>query len=93
MNAKALYTSLPNNEGIAAVKRKRDNYKNKIAPTKVITTFLALILTLHNLILNSKFYLKTKGCAMGRKHIHVRVRKEIYLLKTNLSAINVMFMV
>ena len=33
--------------------------------TKVITTFLALILTLNNLIFNSRNYLQTKGCAMG----------------------------
>ena len=28
MDVKALYTNLPNNEDIAAVKRKHDNYKN-----------------------------------------------------------------
>ena len=33
--------------------------------TKVITTFLALILTLNNFIFNSIKYLQTKGSAMG----------------------------
>ena len=33
--------------------------------TKVITAFLALILTLNNFIFNSRNYLQTKGCAMG----------------------------
>ena len=33
--------------------------------TNVITTFLALILTLNNLIFNSINYLQTKDCAMG----------------------------
>ena len=32
---------------------------------KVITTFLALILTLNNFIFNSRNYLQTKGCDMG----------------------------
>ena len=65
MDVKSLYTSIPNNEGIASVKKKYDHYPNKTIPTKIITTFLALILTLNNFIFNSKFYLQTKGCAMG----------------------------
>ena len=52
------------NEGIASVKKKYDHYPNKTIPTKIITTFLALILTLSNFIFNSKFYLQIKGCAM-----------------------------
>ena len=78
MDVKALYTNIPNNESIAAVKRKHDNYTKKTVATKVITTFLALILTLNSFIFISKFYLQIKGCAMGticipyiRKHIHV----------------------
>ena len=65
MDVKSLYTSTPNNEGIASVKKKYDHYPNKTIPTKIITTFLALILTLNNFIFNSKFYLQTKGCTMG----------------------------
>ena len=65
MDVNSLYTSIPNNEGIASVKKKYDHYPNKTIPTKIITTFLALILTLNNFIFNSKFYLQIKGCAMG----------------------------
>ena len=65
MDVKSLYTSIPNNEGIASVKKKYDHYPNKTIPTKIITTFLALILTLNNFIFNSKFYLQIKGCGMG----------------------------
>ena len=36
MDVKALHTKIPNNEGIAAVKRKHGNYPNKIVATKVI---------------------------------------------------------
>ena len=58
-----MYT--PNNEGIAATKKRYDSYIHKTIPTKIITTFLALILTLNNFVFNSKFYLQIKGCAMG----------------------------
>ena len=64
MDVWSLYTSIPNNEGIAATKKSCDSYSHKTLPTKIIT-FLALILTLNNFVLNSKFYLQIKGCAMG----------------------------
>ena len=65
LDVKALYTSIPNSEDIAAVKRAHDKYQQKTVAIKVLTTFLALILTLNNFIFNSKLYLQIKGCAMG----------------------------
>ena len=59
----SLYTSIPNKESIAATKKRYDSYIQKTLPTKIITTFLALILTLNNFVFNSKFYLQIKGCA------------------------------
>ena len=53
LDVKSLYTSIPNPEGIAAVKKAHERYQHKTVPTKVTTTFLALILTLNNLIFNS----------------------------------------
>ena len=64
-DVKAFYTNIPNNEGITAVKQKHDNYTKKTVATKVITTFLALILTLNSFIFKSTFYLQIKSCAMG----------------------------
>ena len=64
MDVKALYTNIPFNKNIAAVKRKHDSYTKKVVATKVIKTFLALILKLKNLIFNSKSYLQIKACAM-----------------------------
>ena len=64
-DVKALYTSISNSEGIAAVNRAYDKYQQKTVATKVLTTFLALILTLNNFISNCKLYLQIKGCAMG----------------------------
>ena len=66
MDVKALYTSIPNKEGVAAVTRKRGNYtERKTLASKVIAKFLALILTLNSLIFNSKFYLQIKSFVMG----------------------------
>ena len=42
-----------------------DSYSHKTLPTKIITIFLAPILTLNNFVFNSKFYLQIKGFAMG----------------------------
>ena len=64
MDVRSLYTSIPNNKGIAATKN-RYSYIHKTIPNKIITTFLALSLALNNFVFNSKFYLQIKGCAMG----------------------------
>ena len=40
-------------------------WQQRTVPTKLITTFLFLILTLDNFIFNSTNYLETKGCTMG----------------------------
>ena len=58
MDVRSQYTSIPNNEGIAATKKRYDNYIHKILLTKIITTFLALNLTLNKIVFNSKFYLQ-----------------------------------
>lgn len=61
MGVKALFTSIPTNLGITAVKQKYHNYTKKTIAIKVINTFLALLLTLINFIFNSKFYIQIKG--------------------------------
>ena len=65
LDVKALCTSIPNSEGIAVMKRAYGKYQQKTVATKVLTTFLALILTLNNFIFKSKLHLQIKGCAMG----------------------------
>ena len=54
-----------NNEGIASGKKRYDLFPKKTIPTKTVATFLALIQTLNNFILNSKSQLQIKDCAMG----------------------------
>ena len=65
LDVESLYTNIPNNEGIKAVREAYDNHPNKTVATKVIITFLCLILTLNNFVFNSTNYLQTMGCAMG----------------------------
>ena len=62
---KSLYTRIPNADGLKAVKKSLDTNPKQAVATRLIKTFLALILTLSNFIFNSRNYLQTKGCAMG----------------------------
>ena len=65
MDVRSLHTNIPNTEKISAVKRAFDNYSKKTTTTKVITTFLVLILTLNNFVFDCLHYLQIKGCEMG----------------------------
>ena len=65
LDMKSVYTNIPNNEGIKAVREAYDNHPSKTVATKVIITFLSLILTLNNFVFNSINYLQIMGCAMG----------------------------
>ena len=81
------------------MKRKHDNYTKKTVATKVITTFLALILAFNNSIFKSKFYLQVKGCAVrpicAPTRNYVLVRREIHLIKkitVAISALSIIFL-
>ena len=65
LDVKSLYTNIPNYEGIKAVREASDNYPNKTAVTKVIITFLSLILTFNNFVFNFINYLQIMECAIG----------------------------
>ena len=58
MAVKSLYTNIPNSGGISAVKAAYESYPEKSVATKVIITFLGLILTLNYFMYNSKKYLQ-----------------------------------
>ena len=98
MDVQSLYTSIPNNERIASVKKKYDHYLKKTIPTKIITTFLALILTLKNFTFNSKFCLQIKGCAMGticapsyaNIFMSESIRRKIYLPSNQKQSCNIL---
>ena len=65
LNIKSLYTNIPKNKGIKTVRDAYDKQPSKSVSTKVMVTFLNLILTLNNFILNFFHYLQVMGCAMG----------------------------
>ena len=58
-------TRFKNDEGIKAVREAYDNDPNKTVATKVVITFLCLVLTLNNFVFNSINYLQIMECAMG----------------------------
>ena len=64
MNVCSLYTNIPNNEGIEAVETILER---KSIGTRIISTFLPLVLTLNNFLFNSRNYLQIKSWAMGTK--------------------------
>ena len=66
MGVRSLYKNTENAEGISAVKRIFNNYSKETTTSKVIKTFLTLILTLDNFVLDCILYLQIKGLAMAQ---------------------------
>ena len=66
MDVKSLYTNIPSSEGISAVKAAYKSYPKKSVATKVINTFLALILTLNNVMFNCKISYKQDVWQRGK---------------------------
>ena len=69
MDVRALYTNVPNNEGIDAVKhflRARNKPGDNVL-SRIISTFLLLILTLNNFVFNDSNYVQVNGASMGTK--------------------------
>ena len=65
MDVKSLYTNILNNEGISAIKNAYKRYPQKTILTKVIITFVAVILTLNIFTFSCKHYLPIIGWTMG----------------------------
>ena len=61
IDVKSLYTNIPNSEGISAVKAAYESYPEKSVATKVIITFLALILTDDDYVDKSIVFCHTLG--------------------------------
>ena len=64
MNICSLYTNIPNKEGIETVETILER---KSIGTRIISTFVPLVLTLNNFVFNSRNYLQIKSWAMGTK--------------------------
>ena len=65
MDVCSLYTNIPNDEGLEALRESLEKNERKSCSTKVIVTFMKLTLLLNNFVLNGLNYLQIKGCAMG----------------------------
>ena len=52
LNVRPFYTSIPNYDGIKAVKTSLEKFLRRTVATKIITSFLLLILTLSNFVFN-----------------------------------------
>ena len=68
IDVRSLYTNIPTNEGLDAVKLTLNEPMNKNALKAspiVILELLKLILTCNNFEFNGKHFLQIKGCAMG----------------------------
>ena len=62
---KSIYINIPNNESIKAVREAYDNHPTKKVATKLIITFLSLILTLNNFVFNAINYFQIMGYKLG----------------------------
>ena len=65
LDSTSLYTNIPNNERIKAVRKAYDKHPSKTVETKEIVTFFSLILTLNNFVFNSLNYLQIIRYPMG----------------------------
>ena len=65
LDVRSLYTNIPNEEGIAAVREAISMSTSSKISSKVITTFLWLILTHSNFVFNGINYLQKQGVTMG----------------------------
>ena len=73
LDVRSLYTNIPNNEGLDAIKtyfRNQAATEDRIL-SKVICTFLTLILTLNNFVFNGENYVQTNGASMGTMCPHL----------------------
>ena len=61
LDMESLYTNIPKNEGMKAVKEALDNHPLKTVVTNVIIAFLSLVLTLDNFLFNSINTLQIMG--------------------------------
>ena len=84
MDVRSLYTYIPNEEDIQAVRDALNASPTRL-PTSIITTLLFLILTLNNFIFNGIHNLQRMGCAMSTKcapsyaNIFMGKYEELYL--------------
>ena len=86
LDVKALYTYIPNHEGIETVKETLNNQAKKPIATQVIIKFLTLKLTLHNFVFSGINYIQKKGRALFH-NLACKSENLIYLLQCRICQI------
>ena len=69
MDITLLYTNIPNDEGLKALRQSLDSSQNQSTSTKVIVTLMHLILALNNFVFNGINFLQTQGVSMGTNSV------------------------
>lgn len=67
MDVCSLYTSIPHEEGLVALKYFLDQRREQSPSSATILRLTELVLTLNHFVFNSEHYLQIKGVAMGSK--------------------------
>lgn len=67
MDVCTLYTCIPHNEGLLALKYFLDRRQVCNPATTTVLRLTELVLTLNHFVFNSQSYLQVKGVAMGSK--------------------------
>ena len=65
MGITSLYTNIPNDERLEALRQSLDSSQNQSTSTKAIVTLIHLILALNNFVFNGINFLQTQGASMG----------------------------
>ncbi|XP_062914076.1 uncharacterized protein LOC134351618 [Mobula hypostoma] len=67
MDVQSLYTSIPHQEGLKALRFFLDSRPNQLPSTTTLLRLAELVRTLNNFSLGSSHFLQTKGVAMGTR--------------------------
>ena len=67
MNVKSLYTIIPNNEGLHALKHFLDRREKQDPPTSTLVRLAELVLSHNHFEFNGDYFNQIRGVAMGTK--------------------------
>ena len=67
MDVSALYTNIPHNDGLQALRTHLDSRSSLDPPTSTLIRLAELVLTLNSFEFNGEFFHQISGVAMGTK--------------------------
>ena len=87
LDVTSLYPSIPNHEGLKAVRKMMNKYPDPKRPDNIILNLLEICLTRNTFTFNGKNYIQTSGCAMG--HPYCVAYANIYMANWEEDALSV----